>query len=156
MLYTRPQLVVILLVVLTAGIGLGVGHWRRGHPEIVERLERLDRADAPADATDHPSTPAARPPREVRPRSERSSGADVMVRRTAPQKTTPPAQPIDVNHASQDDLRTLPGIGGVLAARIVEAREREGPFASMDDLRRVRGLGRSKLDRLATFIAIGP
>jgi competence protein ComEA len=65
-------------------------------------------------------------------------------------------QPVDINRANEDELRALPGIGGVLAARIVEAREREGPFASLDDLRRVRGLGRAKLERLATAIAVSP
>src|SRR5437667_1874991 len=147
MLYTRPQLVVLLLVVTIAGIGLGVGHWRRTHPELTERLERFDRASAPADVTvaepPHPSMPRARP--EAPPR-----------RAVTPPKSTPLAQPVDINRASEDELRALPGVGAVLAARIVEARERDGPFASLDDLRRVRGLGRAKLERLASAIAVSP
>src|SRR5205809_905982 len=147
MLYTRPQLVVLLLIVTIAGIGLGVGHWRRTHPELTERLERFDRASAPAELTvaepPHPSAP--------RPRSE-----DLPRRAAPPPKNAPPVQPVDINRASEDELRALPGIGGVLAARIVEARERDGPFASLDDLRRVRGLGRAKLERLASAIAVSP
>ena len=77
-------------------------------------------------------------------------------RRAAPPKSAPPAQPVDVNRATEDELRLLPGIGGVLAARIVEARERDGPFASLDDLRRVRGFGRAKLEKLADAIALSP
>ena len=146
MLYTRPQLAVLLLVVTIAGIGLGVGHWRRTHPELTERLERFDRASAPPDITVvEPPHPQPRARSEAPPR-----------RAAASPKTAPPVQPVDINRASEDELRALPGIGGVLAARIVEAREREGPFASLDDLRRVRGLGRAKLERLASAIAVSP
>ena len=105
-LYTRPQLAVVLLVVLVAGLGLGIGHWRRAHPEIVERIESFDRV--PVVATAPPEPP---------------------VRRVVAPKATPSAHPIDVNRASEEELRTLPGVGAVLAARIVEARERDGPFA---------------------------
>jgi competence protein ComEA len=47
------------------------------------------------------------------------------------------AVPIDVNHASIDELRSLPRIGPVLAQRIVDGR----PYDSADDLQRVRGIG---------------
>ena len=136
--YTRPQLTVLLLVIVIAGIGLGVGHWRRAHPELTERLERFDRTVAPAKPTVD-DLPLAQP-----------------ARRATPPKSAPPAQPVDLNRASEDELRALPGIGGVLAARIVEARERDGPFASLDDLRRVRGLGRAKLEKLTAAIALRP
>jgi len=41
---------------------------------------------------------------------------------------------IDVNSASAEELETLPGIGPVRSADIIEARERDGPFATTDDL----------------------
>jgi competence ComEA-like helix-hairpin-helix protein len=137
-LYTRPQLTVLLLVVLVAGIGLGVSHWRRAHPALVDRLERLDRVAAPPQPTVD-GLPLAQP-----------------ARRPAPPKAAPPPGPVDINRATEDELRTLPGIGGVLASRIVEARERDGPFASLEDLQRVRGLGRSKIERLTASIALRP
>src|SRR5947207_30600 len=149
MLYTRPQLIVLLIVVATAGIGLGVGHWRRTHPEIVERLEQFDRAAAPTAAVAEPKTAP-----ELHARSESRPRGTTTRRTTAGPKTTTPTQPVDVNRATADELRALPGIGGVLAARIIEARERDGPFTSFDDLRRVRGLGRAKLDRLASAVAV--
>jgi len=144
-LYTRPQLVVLLLVVVTAGIGLGIGHWRRTHPELVERIESFDHAPTPP-------RPAIAEPRAPAPRA-RSEPPRLPA---TPRNGAAPAQPVDVNRASEEELRVLPGIGGVLAARIVEARLRDGPFASLDDLRRVKGLGRAKLERLAALIALGP
>ena len=145
-LYTRPQLAVLLLVVITAGIGLGIGHWRRTHADLAARIESFDHAPTPSPpAPAEPRAPAAPRARSEPPRL-----------RATPQNSVAPAQPVDVNHASEEELRVLPGIGGVLAARIVEARLRDGPFASLDDLRRVKGLGRAKLERLAAAIALGP
>ena len=145
MLYTRPQLIVLLVVVLVAGFGLGVGQWRRAYPGIAARLERIDRVVEPPKPTVD-ELPLAEPGRRTAPSPPQSP---------TPAKRSPPAQPVDINRASEDELRALPGIGAVLASRIVEARERDGPFASLDDLRRVRGLGRAKLEKLATAIALG-
>lgn len=61
---------------------------------------------------------------------------------------------VDVNRAGAGELEALPGIGPVLAQRIVADREERGPFASVDDLQRVRGIGPSLLadlrDRVTT------
>jgi competence ComEA-like helix-hairpin-helix protein len=138
MIYTRSQLVVLLAVVTICAVGIGVGHWRRAHPDSVARLERFDRVPVPP-----------RPTVDELPLAQPS-------RRPAAPKAPSAAQRVDINRATEEELRALPGIGAVLAARIVEARERDGPFASLDDLRRVRGLGQAKLDRLTTAIALRP
>ena len=49
--------------------------------------------------------------------------------------------PVDLNTADAAGLETLPGIGPVLAQRIVADRDANGPFASLDDLARVSGVG---------------
>jgi competence protein ComEA len=62
-------------------------------------------------------------------------------------------EPMDVNRATAAELELLPRIGPTLAGRIVEERERGGPFASVQDLQRVRGIGPAtvaRLDSLAT------
>jgi competence protein ComEA len=59
-------------------------------------------------------------------------------------------RPLDLNSAPVDALTRLPGVGPVLAARIADAR----PYASVDDLRRVRGVGRAKLERFRELVTI--
>lgn len=54
------------------------------------------------------------------------------------------ALPVNINRASADELASLPGIGPVLAGRIVEGR----PFTDTQDLRRVRGIGPVKLSAI--------
>ena len=55
---------------------------------------------------------------------------------------------VNINTASASDLEKLPGIGPALAQRIVEYRESHGPFASVDALTDVPGIGKAKLEAL--------
>ncbi|HEY3067989.1 MAG TPA: helix-hairpin-helix domain-containing protein [Methylomirabilota bacterium] len=137
--YTRPQLALVLALVAAAGIGLAVGRWRAAHPDAVERLETFDRAAPPAapTTTREGKQPAAAP-------TERAA------------REEPPPAPLDVNRATEDQLLQLPGVGPVLAARIVAARATRGGFGAIDDLRRVPGLGRGRLDALRRFLIVSP
>lgn len=56
--------------------------------------------------------------------------------------------PIAINSASAADFETLDGIGKVLAARIVAYRDAHGPFASVEDLTNVSGIGPKRLDAI--------
>jgi competence ComEA-like helix-hairpin-helix protein len=63
---------------------------------------------------------------------------------------------IDVNRADAALLATLPGVGPVLAARIVAHRDSAGPFGSAEDLLAVRGVGDATLARLRGRVRTGP
>lgn len=62
---------------------------------------------------------------------------------------------IDLNDAGRDELRLLPGVGPALADRIITDREARGPFASVDDLTRVRGVGERIVLNLRPFVTVG-
>ena len=55
---------------------------------------------------------------------------------------------VSINTASASELDALPGIGPVLAQRIVDWRTENGPFRSAEDLLNVEGIGRSTLENL--------
>ena len=66
-------------------------------------------------------------------------------------------QPLDVNHATASELDMLPGIGKVLAARIVEERDLRGPYRDAADLaRRVVGVGDDLAETLAPQVRFDP
>jgi competence protein ComEA len=65
-----------------------------------------------------------------------------------------PAGVIDPNRASQTDLETLPGIGPVLARRIIDYRRVHGPYRTVADLRKVSGIGRKKLEKMRPYLTI--
>lgn len=62
--------------------------------------------------------------------------------------------PVDINSADAALLDTLPGIGPSTAAKIVADREANGPFASVEDLGRVTGIGPKKLDALKDLVRV--
>lgn len=61
---------------------------------------------------------------------------------------------ININTASAKILDTLPGIGPVLAQRIVEYRQKYGPFEHTSDLSKVEGIGSEKLLAVLDFITV--
>lgn len=65
------------------------------------------------------------------------------------------ASKVNVNVASVDELATLPGIGEALAARIIAYRELHGPFARIEDLDAVTGIGPSVIERIRDLATVG-
>lgn len=66
----------------------------------------------------------------------------------------PRRAPLDVNTATAADLEALPGIGPVLAGRIVEHRRTHGRFARLEDLLEVEGVGPKLLERLRPLLRV--
>ena len=63
---------------------------------------------------------------------------------------------VDINAADWPEVALMPGIGEVLAKRIVTDRETNGPFADHADLRRVRGIGPKTLDGMRPYLVPMP
>ena len=64
-------------------------------------------------------------------------------------------QSIDLNRASLNGLTLLPGIGPIIAGRIIALRESNGYFRSAEELLTIRGIGKNKLNKIRPFIIIG-
>jgi competence protein ComEA len=67
----------------------------------------------------------------------------------------PSSDLIDINTAATFDLETLPGIGPTTAQKIVEYRETNGPFVSIEDIVNVPGIGPTTYDRIKDLITVG-
>ena len=61
---------------------------------------------------------------------------------------------VDLNEATIAQLETLPGVGPTIAGAIVEHREREGPFRTVDDLLDVTGIGPARLAQLRPLVTV--
>lgn len=61
---------------------------------------------------------------------------------------------LDINRATVGDLEELPGIGPVLAQRIVDHRDEHGPFSEVGELRDVPGIGEATFQRIAELVTV--
>lgn len=69
-------------------------------------------------------------------------------------EASPPGHKVNINTASGDELMTLPGIGPVLASRILEYRQDQGPFIDVEQLIEVKGIGAKTLARLRPLVTV--
>lgn len=77
-------------------------------------------------------------------------GAVGAVEATAPSGGTL----VNVNTASASELETLPGVGEVIAQRIIDFRTANGPFGSVDELLEVSGIGESTLEAMRELVTV--
>jgi competence protein ComEA len=61
---------------------------------------------------------------------------------------------LNINQASLEQLKTLPGIGEVTAQRIVDYRKKNPPFRRVEELLIIRGISRSRLERIRNQICV--
>lgn len=73
---------------------------------------------------------------------------------TSPAETILPPGLININTAGQSALESLPGIGPVLAQRILSYRQTYGPFSTINDLQYVPGIGESLYSQIKDHITV--
>ena len=61
---------------------------------------------------------------------------------------------VNLNTASAEELQTLSGIGPSLSQRIIDYRQANGPFKSVDDLRKVSGIGDTRFKNLKDLVCV--
>lgn len=73
----------------------------------------------------------------------------------APEAAEPEAPAVvNINTAGAEDLESLPGIGPALAQRIIDYREANGPFQSVEDLLEVKGIGEATLEKFRDSVTV--
>ena len=89
--------------------------------------------------------------------SQAGNGSEPLVRQEQtplPSRSFEPDNRLDINSAGPRELETLPGIGPVLARRIVEFRAKNPPFRRVEEILIVRGIGRRKFEALRDRIRV--
>ncbi len=84
--------------------------------------------------------------------------APTAVAATTPAETVPEETvsfPVNINTADEDALTALPGIGPVLAERILAYRAQNGPFRAIEEITNVEGIGEKKAEAILELITVG-
>jgi comEA protein len=66
------------------------------------------------------------------------------------------AAPLNLNTATADELEALPGIGPATATRILEYRQKNGPFKKIEDLMNIKGIGEKSFLKLKPLLSVTP
>lgn len=88
----------------------------------------------------------------------RAAPEDIMRGEDAPGKPRIfliPGDMVDINSASEKELALLPGVGEVIAGRIVELREEKGGFTDTAQLLEIEGIGKESFENLETMVFVG-
>ncbi len=138
----------VALVIVALGVFAAIG-------SVAARGETLPAAAAPSSSAavpPEPPTPAPPPAPSAAPEPPPSATpAPAAVRGRAT-----PEDPVYLNTASPEDLQRLPGVGPKKAASIVALRHRVGRFRQVDELMRVRGIGRASMKKLRPLVRLDP
>ena len=96
---------------------------------------------------------AAQPPRSAQAQTPAQPSTPTRTSSRAGAKP-PVTGTININTASATELEALPGIGAKTAARIVEYRQKNGPFKKIEELMNVRGVGEKNFLKLKAQITV--
>ncbi len=83
-----------------------------------------------------------------------SVSAPIQISKVPTVSSSVSAEKININTATVEQLQTLPGIGTVLAQRIVDYREKHGPYAKIADLTFVEDIGPERLVLLQDYVTV--
>src|SRR5262245_66437284 len=73
---------------------------------------------------------------------------------TGAKADTKPVTTVNINTATAAELEALPGVGSATAKRIIEYRQKNGPFKKIEDLMNVKGFGEKTFLKLKPLIAV--
>lgn len=81
------------------------------------------------------------------------SGDNIIIEENAVPSNNSP-QTININKATEKEFETLPGIGPSLASKIIEYRNQNGKFESIEDIKNVNGIGDNKYEKIKDLITV--
>jgi competence protein ComEA len=143
------------LVALLLALGAADELWRATHPRMAPAPHGLEgSANPPAAPSLAPGAEAPGLANRAEDPSTSSSRGPAGVDSGVSKRTVPAIGfVVDLNRASVAELDRLPGIGPVLARRIIDYRARHGRFSRCEELLAVPGIGPRLLERLRPYVA---
>jgi competence protein ComEA len=118
--------------------------------------EPPDAMESPPDSAESSGSGVSQLDTEVTPPDAEgvSSGATESIGDAPDASVTSDAQPININTANAEALQTLKDIGPVTAQKIIDHRNKNGPFKKIEDIKKVEGIGEKTFEKLKNHIRV--
>lgn len=134
-------------------ITIGVIFWIKWQPA---ELQEKDSISIDTSSTTVASQPVEAPAQTTPARRPIGGPITVISGEPRPVSLAGHATPrlVDLNRATVDELESLPGIGTVLARRVIAYRQSAGRFLAVEDLREVKGIGAKKFEQIKSLVTV--
>jgi comEA protein len=155
----REQLVIdFLLITFTIGLIIKLSGWKKPNEyDYTDADKRFDeQLKTEFDELEKQEKPKLTPEQEDKAGElKRFSDSLITSRETTSQKPElKPGKKININSAYAADLQLLPGIGEIIAERIIDYREQKGSFKKPEDIKKVKGIGDKKFEQIKDYITV--
>ena len=147
----RAVNLLLAITILFVGITIGFSLGRNANHEAVQlSVLQTDGLKIVPEGTD--ATVLAEPPGTTETTAATAATGEAAVAAAA---ETQGSGPVNINTADHAALMTLPGIGEVLAQRIIDYRQANGNFGSLEELTNVQGIGEKRLEAILDYATVG-
>ena len=141
--FTPQERKALLFLVMVLVVGSGITLYKKYHSDFAPELILKPKSNAVESNLSQPNLNLVV-----------DTSTNLLKEASPPRLSEEKIRQVNLNSATQDDLESLPSIGPVLAKRIIEYRNQQGGFKSIEEIKKVHGIGNKIFEKIKDYIRV--